>query len=323
MKRTLLPMLIATALAIPASAALVAHYTFDDSTNLGANSGTAAIAWGQFSGVSQTTGLIGGAGSFTAGASEAWTGAFGSAGADLSNFSLSMHVKSTGADWKDFVSIGTGNQVVFVLETTTDYGNPPAHGLALYNIGQVGGTAANEGNVVSAADARGGNWHHLGFSVSGGQTTLYVDGVNQGSADYSGSGLITAFQLASRFGTGARAITAEIDDMGVWDNPLTDEGAAILNGLGRIGGNDLSWLDEAQALWAGSDGDTATINGVQWQKVAGLTGVLGDWGGAGANAVGSYIVLDGSGGGIQIIPEPTAALLAGVGLLGLLRRRRA
>ena len=61
-----------------------------------------------------------------------------------------------------------------------------------------------------------------------------------------------------------------------------------------------------------------------WEKVTGLTGTLGDWAGPGANGVGSYVVLDpANGSGIQIIPEPTVALLAGVGLLGLLRRRRA
>ncbi|MBP7276043.1 MAG: LamG domain-containing protein [Kiritimatiellae bacterium] len=209
-----------------ARADLVAHYTFDNSGDLGANSGSASIPWGNFSNVTQTTGLFGaGAGSFVAGTSEAWTPNFGAANANLNNFSLSMHVKQFNAtNWRDYISIGTGNDVVFVFE---DNGT----GVSLYNIGNVGGsTAPDLGNLeYSATQIDDGEWHHLGLVVTGGNTTLYVDGASQGSATYNGSGTISAFQLASRFGDGVRAITAELDDVGVWNEALTADQMAYFS----------------------------------------------------------------------------------------------
>ncbi|WP_235203443.1 LamG-like jellyroll fold domain-containing protein [Sulfuriroseicoccus oceanibius] len=202
-----------------ASAAMVANFTFDDAGDLGANTGTVATAWNNFSEVTQTAGRFGaGAGSFVAGSSSAWDGDFSVA--NMESFSLSMHVKSSQANsWKDFVSIGTGNNVVFVLERTG------AEGVANYNIGSVGGV--NEGQVAYSPgagtfDVDDGAWHHLGLTVGGGTLTLYIDGQNRGSAAYSGTGAMSAFQLASRFGDGDRAITTEIDDVAIFDNTLTD-----------------------------------------------------------------------------------------------------
>jgi len=202
-----------------APAAMVANFTFDDAGNLGANTGSVATQWNSFSGVSQSTGRFGsGAGSFEAGVSSAWDNNLNVA--NLESFTLSLHVKSNQtAAWKDFVSIGTTNNVVFVLERTG------AEGVANYNVGNVGGTA--DGQVVSAPgagvfDVDDGEWHHLGLTVGGGALTLYIDGLNRGSVAYSGSGALSAFQLASRFGDAGRAITAEIDDVALFDEALTD-----------------------------------------------------------------------------------------------------
>jgi hypothetical protein len=133
-----------------------------------------------------------------------------------------------------------------------------------------------------------------------------------------------AYPLAS---TGpVRDFNGRIDDVGFFDNASVASDAALINGLGRINGFDLTFLDEAQSLW--SIGGTADIGGKTWEKVTGLSGALGDiggtWGGDDA-----FIVLDGAGGGIALtaIPEPSsAALLASVAALGcaaLRRRRRA
>lgn len=205
------------------SAAMVANFTFDDDTNLGANTGTVATSWNSFTGVNQTAGLFGtGSGSFISGASGAWDSSF-AVGANLSSFSISMHVKTPvgGTSWKDFVSIGIGNQV-FVLEQTG------ALGLANYNIGDVGGDAGTTGssNAVNITDNA---WHHIGLTVGGNVATLYVDGANVSSGAYTGSGLITSFQLASRFGEGARSITTEIDDVAIFDTTLSNSEMSFLS----------------------------------------------------------------------------------------------
>jgi hypothetical protein len=101
-----------------------------------------------------------------------------------------------------------------------------------YNIGSVGGTTEGQvGYAPGAAtfDVDDGQWHHLGITVGGGNLSLYIDGVNRGSTTYSGTGSISAFQLASRFGDGARAITTEIDDVAVYDQTLTDDQMAWLS----------------------------------------------------------------------------------------------
>lgn len=195
-------------------AALVAHYNFDDSGSLGANTGTAATSWNSFSGISQTTGTLGaGAGNFTT-SSQAWNNAF-NVGANLNNFTLSMHVKTTQTNaWKDFVSIGTTNNVVFVLEQNG------AGGVSVFNIGNVGGTGGGQVTYTGSA-VNDGAWHHLGITVADSTLTLYVDGTARGTAAYTGSGSVSAFQLASRFGDGTRALAAEIDDVAVYDTALS------------------------------------------------------------------------------------------------------
>jgi hypothetical protein len=116
----------------------------------------------------------------------------------------------------------------------------------------------------------------------------------------------------------------EADDVGLFDTGLFAADAALINGLGWTGAIGLDQLDEAQALNGMTIGSVGMIGGAQWQKVTGLAGGLGDFGGtvAGGNA---FIVTDNLGDGIQVVPEPVSgALLAGaVAALALRRSRRA
>lgn len=119
------------------SADLVAYFNFDSADDLGANTGSIATDWNQFANVPQSPRRFGaGAGNFVAGSSQAWDANF-SVGV-LESFSVSLHVKSEqAASWDDFVSIGTGNNVVFVLERNG------AEGVSIYNSGEVGGVTSN------------------------------------------------------------------------------------------------------------------------------------------------------------------------------------
>jgi hypothetical protein len=175
-------------------------------------------------------------------------------------------------------------------------------------------------------------WHHVFVSFTGGtgaslnNATVYIDGKVVTLASNATAITTNAAPLviggSNHTADTTRNFHGLIDDVGVWNNALAATDAALVNGLARIGDNNLSALASAAALWGGLVNDTAVINGVMWEKVTGLSGSLGDWSQiGGANGSGSFIVLDGSGGGLVVIPEPSASLLAVFGLCGLLRRR--
>lgn len=226
MKNLITTFLASAAAVSTGSAELVAYFTFDDADDLGANTGSVATDWSAFNNVTQSPGRFGaGAGSFVAGSSQAWDADFNVG--NLEEFSVSLHVKSTqSASWDDFVSIGTGNEVVFVLERNG------SEGVSLYNIGDVGG-AGNDGISYGPGtdtfDVDDGEWHQIGMTVGSGEVTLYIDGEPRGNRPYEGSGPVSAFQLASRFGAGVRAITAELDDVAVYNETLTPEEMAVLS----------------------------------------------------------------------------------------------
>lgn len=206
---------IAALTASSASAAtMVAYYTFDNASNIGENTGTATTEWNSFAVTQNVDAKFGSAsGDFP---NAAWDADFGTdTGVQLDDFSISMHVKGGDSAWKDYVSIGTTNNVVHVLEQTG------AGGLANYNINNVGGDGGTAG-VYNGIDITDSQWHHIGLTVTGGNATIYVDGVARATGAYTGSGTATVFQIGSRFGDGARAITAQIDDVSVWSGALSD-----------------------------------------------------------------------------------------------------
>lgn len=191
-------------------------------------------------------------------------------------------------------------------------------------------------STAASVNLRDGNWHHvtLSYATAVNSVSFYVNGKLYQTVNYSSNPVSTtdndlgvyigtgvregsnALKLQSAFiGSSARFWQGLIDDAGIWASAVGATDVALLNGLGRIGNNDLSTLAPAAALWAGAVNDTAVINGVTWQKVTGLTGALGDWSQVGGNnGVGSFIVLDGAGGGLRITAAPD--LLSWVGTVG-------
>jgi signal transduction histidine kinase len=126
-------------------------------------------------------------------------------------------------------------------------------------------------------------------------------------------------EACSAIGITNRFFAGQIDDTGIWDEALTAVDAALLNGLGRIGDNDLRWLPAAGTLWRSAVGSKAVINGRTWKKVSGLPGAIGDWVQAGGrNGAGSFIVLNQAGDGLQLFPqwwENTPVRFAGTALV--------
>jgi len=341
-------LLLLATFAVPAPAALVAHYTFDTNANDSSGSGYHATLHNDAS-INGSGGRFGGAlaldgvndfASTHNGTSATWSGI---SGADAR--SIGLWIKAEG-----------GAQASSANDILVGWGDPGAGSRVRFDFGLGNSNDSllraelNAGFAQSSAattNLRNGEWHHVAvtFTDNGTSATFYVNGKLENTASFTSTPLVTTTtgDLGIYIGTGvregsgangldlqsvnsgnlARFFQGLIDDVGIWSSALGATEIALVNGLGRIGDNDLSTLAAAATLWGGVLDDTAVINGATWQKVAGLTGSPGDWSQVGGdNGAGSFVVLDASGGGIQIIPEPSAALLGLLGGLALFRRRR-
>lgn len=232
-----------------ASAALVVHYTLDDDGG-GAvsttNTGSSGHTWNSTANATLTTGKFGGAGAFQVAAptSDWWSNA--DTGANLELFTLSLHINTTtAADWQDYASIGDGNGSSFRFEH-----NGAHQGASIYTDGNPGGGSSVSIAGASGPDVDDGAWHHLAMVSNGSTIELFVDGTSQGSAAYTGTGDIDAFQLAAAFGNGRRQNTT-IDDVAIYDEAL----------------------NSGQISWLGSN--VAVANPVPEPSVAALLGGLG------------------------------------------------
>jgi hypothetical protein len=194
----------------------------------------------------------------------------------------------------------------------------------------VGRTDTGPNNLTSApTTVNDGNWHLLtGVFASATSRTLYLDGKFSGSTAVSMN--LWADNASTRLNVGGfnRAsgpvdqFDGALDDAGLFNNALNFSDAAAIWGLGRTGGIGLDQLDEAQALFGGPFGGQGDIGGFFWEKVSGLGGTAGDFGGttAGGDA---FVVLDNSGNGIAMVPEPSAMVSLLLGSFVFARRRRA
>jgi hypothetical protein len=112
-----------------------------------------------------------------------------------------------------------------------------------------------------------------------------------------------------------------LDDVGIYNNALGAKDVAVTHGLGLFEGQNLADADIAGMIAAfDSTSDYATDQN-QWYYVSGLAGTTGDTGGS-VGGGDAYIVLDASGNGMSLVPEPATVALLGLGSLVLLRRRR-
>jgi hypothetical protein len=113
--------------------------------------------------------------------------------------------------------------------------------------------------LITGTTAVGTDWHHIAIAFAPGSSTLYVDGLSQGTA--GGTGLNNnagvPLSIGAWAGDGGGFSTASLDDVAIWDKPLTTaqiaelaaqtkapldfaqpEGAVYYAGDGRLTSND-------------------------------------------------------------------------------------
>ena len=177
----------------------------------------------------------------------------------------------------------TGNWMLMVSTLSTNV-SPTIGNVSTYLNGAVTTTTASTSQAINTT----GTTFHLGRSVNATNPIQYFDG--------------------------------RVDDVAVWNETLT---ANEIEGLYDVGMSvDLSYaagtFDLLKQRHDAATGST-TIAGLEWTYTTGLT----DPAGLTSGPSGYTLVLDAvSGTGLTAIPETSAALLGGLGLLGLLRRRR-
>ncbi len=107
------------------------------------------------------------------------------------------------------------------------------------------------------------------------------------------------------------SIVGSYDDYAAWNNVLS---ATEVKTMYNLGNSALNYgAADAQKLFdlfaAGSG--TALVGGQTWAPATGLAGTA-------ATVSANYVVLDGAGGGVQVVPEPGTLSLLLAGAIGLL-----
>ena len=308
--------------------ALTAYYTLDDLAggiqNLGTDGATSDLSAPTAAATPTPVldGIIGGALSFD-GNDVIRALAAGNAGDDLLSYPFTLSI------WIRNVATDTARDAAFGISDI-------AAGDRYYVVGSqgVGGRAEVE---LIRRNTQFTELNAAGTDVSGSTWTNIVGVYGPTDAEiYVGGKLVASAAIGQTFnptvntisiggflrngGTHTDPFAGQADDAGIFDTGLGAADVALINGLGLTGGIGLDQVQAAQALNAMVTGSTMQIGSATWQKVTGLAGTAGDFGGtvAGGDA---FIVTSLSGDGIQVIPEPSAAGLIVLGVLGLMGRR--
>jgi hypothetical protein len=305
--------------------ALIAHWTFDSARGstvplTGDVEGSAVTFDGTLTGTAKidTDGALIGAGAFL-GADDPDNGS----GIRLAGGTLGSDSRTRLGDQLDLAGVASMTFAAWVKSPRASeygtlfhgYGPSPYAGYGVQTWPQTGQPRYHPGwseapyyddGGAGPPNVMDGDWHHLVVTADGTAVRFYVDGKTQLGWQKTQTAISQGSHTGDRF-IGHHVdtehdtqIVGHLDDMGIWRNKvLSATEVALLHGLGRVQGSDLSWLDEAAALWAGSPDTTVVMDGVVWMKATSLKGEPSDWGGSKQGRDG-YIVLDRSGGGIQM-----------------------
>ena len=217
------------------TAALVAYYPMDDIEGRGAQARGPMLTPVNLTPDDVVPGRFGNAVQFTA-FRQTMLERVGDApvAADRS-FGASFWVNADGAqnDLRALAFGSTDNTLPLVLMGTSPTG---ASGQLRYFIrSDPGGNTATDGLTMAEPFDR--SWHHIAWSNSGSKTSIYIDGVLDTVFEFSGGP--TALNTLSIGGIRRVApshhITAKIDEVSLWDEPLSeDEIIALSNGVSPV-----------------------------------------------------------------------------------------
>jgi hypothetical protein len=163
-----------------------------------------------------------------------------------------------------------------------------------------------------------GQWHMVAVTrdFSAGKTSLFVDSAFQVSDGTGISGAqftgVPTYIAGNTFNSSTDyAFNGSLDDVSLWNERLTLTDLKAMDGL-VLSGPDYNAKDAGALFTLFTNGGTATVEGRSWAKVSGLSGSAGTVESLGGS---NYaVVLDGSGNGVETVPEPaTAALFAACG----------
>jgi len=169
-------------------------------------------------------------------------------------------------------------------------------------------------NLIGTGAANNTGWNNIVciWSATNSQT-LYVNGVlNTSAALYGVTNKVVLFAIGGLYRSAgaapANAYAGLMDDVAVWTDVLTAQQVAAIYGLGHFSAGNAG--DMPQFLNAFTAGTNIALNGIVWMPTNGLSGVLGATGGAVATT-NAYVVLDGSGNGMQVIGSAVPPVVSG------------